>query len=150
MYRLSDRWRLEATDEERRELEELARSRDRMEADRARGVLGRLDGMTSAEIAKGLRKRPEQVRHWCCDYAHGGVDALRARPHPGRPSKAGEQALVLVQQVLDEPTPPGLVWTVARLREEVRRRAGVEVSEGHLGRVMKKKGVCAGDGRGTR
>jgi len=150
MYRLSERWHLQATDKARQELEKLARSRDRMEADRARGVLGRLDGRTSPEIARGLRKRPEQIRHWCCDYAHGGVDALRARPHTGRPPKAGEQALATVQQVLAEPTPPGLVWTVARLRKEVQRQTGVVISAGHLGRMMKKKGVCAGDGRDTR
>lgn len=150
MYSLSERWYLEATDEQRRELEGLAHSRDRMEADRARAVLGRLDGQTSPEIAKGLRTRPEQVRHWCSLFAHGGVAALRARPHPGRPAGTGEQALATVEQILAEPIPPGIVWTVARLRQEIRRRAGIDISEGHLGRVMKKKGACVGEGRGTR
>jgi transposase len=149
MYSLSERWHLEATDEQRRELEALAHSRDRMEADRSRAVLGRLDGQTSPTIASGLRTRPEQVRHWCSLFAHGGVAALRARPHPGRPPKVGEPALATVAQILAEPSPPGVVWTVARLREEIRRRTGIDISEGHLGRLMKKKGACGGDGRGT-
>ena len=70
---------VEATEEQRRDLEQLSRSRDRAEADRARGILSTLDGETAEQIGQALKVRSDQVRRWRMIYRAGGVDALRAK-----------------------------------------------------------------------
>ena len=150
MRNLSKRWQLEASDRDRHALTKLARSSNRHEADRARAILAVLDGMTSTLIAEILRVSPEQVRRWRGRFIRGGVAALHGRPHPGRPARKADQALTCIQHVLAQPAPPGVVWTVARLRDEVLRRTGISISKGWLGTVMRKKGGCAGGGRDIR
>ena len=56
-----------ASSEQRRELEELSRSRDRGEADRARAVLLTLSGWTSPRIAQAFGVREDTVRLWRSD-----------------------------------------------------------------------------------
>jgi transposase len=141
---------LEASTEERRELEKLAKSRDRHEADRARAILLSLDGVGRKQIAESLLVSVDQVSRWRGQYHRGRVDAIRARPHPGRPPELADAALPVVEEILAEPAPVGMVWTVARLAQEVHRRCGVEISESWLSVVMRKKGVSAGVARGTR
>jgi hypothetical protein len=53
---------LRASEEQRAQLEELAQSRDRGEADRARAILLTLDGWTSVRIAEVFRVREDTVR----------------------------------------------------------------------------------------
>jgi len=141
---------LRASEEERRALEEMGRSSDRQEADRARAILQTLRGRSRSEIAEALCVTPDQVSRWRGQYARGGVDALRARPNMGRPGVLAAAALPVVDAILAEPAPEGMVWTVPRLAEEVHRRSGVQISESWLSAVMRKKGGIAGVGRGTR
>ena len=66
-----------ASSEQRRELEELSRSRDRGEADRARAILLTLAGWTSLRIAEAFGVREDTVRFWRSAFMEGGVAALR-------------------------------------------------------------------------
>jgi transposase len=139
-----------ATDQERIELEKLSRSADRSEADRARALLRTLAGATAEEIGSSLQVRPDQVRRWRMLYRSGGVEALRSKVRHGPPARLAETVLPVVKEILSEPSPPGVVWTVPRLREEVLARTGEQISESWLRVVMVKKGGFAGDGRATR
>ena len=141
---------LDATAAERRELGELAKSRDRQEADRARAIILSLDGVGRKRIAESLLVSVDQVTRWRGQYQRDRVDGIRARPHPGRPPELADSALPVVEAILAEPAPAGMVWTVARLAQEVHRRCGVEISESWLSVVMRKKGVSTGVARGTR
>jgi transposase len=141
---------LEATSKERRELEILAKSRDRQEADRARAIVLSLQGIGRKQIAETLLVSVDQVSRWRGQYHRDRVDAIRAQPHLGRPPELAAAALPVVEEILAEPVPEGMVWTVARLAREVQRRSGVEISESWLSVVMRKKGVSAGVARGTR
>lgn len=76
---------LDATAAERRELGELAKSRDRQEADRARAIILSLDGVGRKRIAESLLVSVDQVSRWRGQYQRDRVDGIRARPHPGRP-----------------------------------------------------------------
>lgn len=140
---------VEATEEQRRNLEQLSRSRDRAEADRARGILNTLDGETAEQIGQALKVRPDQVRRWRMIYRAGGVDALRAKTRHGPPARLAEAVLPVIRQILSEPVPHGVVWTVPRLRDEVVAR-GQQISASWLRAVMVKKGGFAGVGRATR
>ena len=139
-----------ATAEQKVELENVAHSSDRAEADRARAILLTLEGVTAEEIGKSLRVRPDQVRRWRMAYRAGGVEALRSKPRHGPPARLAEVVLPVVREILSEPPPAGVVWTVPRMREEVMARTGREISESWLRVVMVKKGGFAGVGRGTR
>lgn len=139
-----------ATDGERNELEKLSRSPDRAEADRARALLRTLDGASADDIGSGLKVRPDQVRRWRMLYRAGGVEALRSKVQHGPPARLAEVVLPVVREILSGPAPPGVVWTVPRIREEVMARTGEEISESWLRVVMVKKGGFAGVGRGTR
>ena len=141
---------LKVSKKQRSALEELARSDVRGEADRARAILMTLDGMSSAAISTVLRIRADQVRRWRMWFGRGGVDELRAKPHEGREPVLADKVLPVVKEILAEPVPEGVVWTVARLSEEVARRVEVKISPSWLRVVMRKKGGFAGRGRGTR
>jgi transposase len=136
--------------EQRTVLEELARSDERGEADRARAILVTLDGMSSVAISTMLRVRADQVRRWRKWFGRDGAEGLRSKPHKGREPVLADKALPVVKEILAEPVPEGVVWTVARLSEEVARRAQVKVSPSWLRVVMRVKGGFAGRGRGTR
>lgn len=142
--------RFQISEEEKSELEDLARSSERGEADRARGVLRSADGEATTVIATTLGVRADRVRYWRMIFRRHGIDALRSRPKTGRKPVKADAALPVVKEILAEPVPSGVVWTVPRLSEEVARRSGTTISVPWLGVVMKVKGGCAGRGRGTR
>jgi transposase len=83
-------------------------------------------------------------------YRSGGVEALRSKVRHGPPARLAETVLPVVREILSEPSPPGVVWTVPRLREEVLARTGGQISESWWRVVMVKKGGFAGVGRVTR
>jgi transposase len=109
-----------------------------------------MEGATADQIGRALQVRADQVRRWRMFYRSGGVNALRSKVRHGPPARLAEIALPVVSQILSETTPPGVVWTVPRLREEVMLRTGQEISLSWLRVVMVKKGGFAGVGRGTR
>jgi hypothetical protein len=76
-----------ATEAQHAELKALAGSRDRGEADRARGVLLTLAGWTSPQTAEAFGVREDTVRLWRSDFMKGGAEALKATvagAHPPR------------------------------------------------------------------
>jgi transposase len=145
---MGERSRLEATDEQRRALEGLARSGARGEADRARAALLSLDGQSSAAIGRVLRARADTVRAWRSSFARGGAQALRARPRPGRPGRRGAAALARAGAILAEPGE--VVWTLPRPEAEITRQAGVAVSPSRLSRLLRRRGASPGAGPDTR
>ncbi len=137
--------------EERLALEALAASRDRGEADRARAVLLTLSGWTSARIGEAFGVREDTVRLWRCDYAGGGVAALRARVAPGPAPVKSEAALRVAMPLLEAPVADRPNWTIPRLRAEIEAREGVRISRSQLSKALRKKRmarpVCKGISR---
>src|SRR4051794_41516037 len=100
---MSGRSPLLATAAQRAELEELARSDVRGEADRARAVLLTLAGWTSPELAEAFGVTADSVRHWRQWFGDGGVEGLRSTLAPGPSPAKGEQALAVAGALLGEP-----------------------------------------------
>jgi transposase len=138
-----------ASDEQRAALAALAGSRDRGEADRARAVLLTLAGWTSAKIAEAFGVREDTVRLWRCDFAAGGVAALKASIAPGPPPVKSEAAMRIATPLLEEPVADRRNWTIPRLRAEIEAREGVRISRSQLSKALRKKS-SAGGGPGTR
>jgi len=138
-----------ATDEQRAALAELAGSRDRGEADRARAVLLTLAGWTSPRIAEAFGVREDTVRLWRSDFSGGGVRALKASVAPGPAPVKSETALRVVTPLLEQPVADRRNWTIPRLRAEIEARESVCISRSQLSKALRKK-TSVGGGHGTR
>ncbi len=140
---------LSATGAQRAELDILASSRERGEADRARAVLLTLSGWTSARIAEAFGVREDTVRLWRSDFMRGGVEALKASVAAGPAPVKSEAALRVATPLLMEPVADRPNWTIPRLRAEIEAREGVSISRSQLSKALRKK-TSAGGAPGTR
>jgi len=147
---MAGRSTLEATKQQRVELEELARSDVRGEADRARAILLTLSGWSSPEVAEAFGVTADSVRHWRQWFVEGGVEALRSTLAPGPSPERGERALAVASAVLREPVENRTNWTLPRLCAEIQRQTGTRISRSRLSVLLRQKGGSAGAGRGTR
>src|ERR687890_2333753 len=84
-----------ATEEQRRALMALSRSRDRGEADRARAIVLTLSGWTSSQIAEAFGVREDTVRFWRSAFITGGLEALKKSVAPGPAPVKAEGALAV-------------------------------------------------------
>jgi len=139
-----------ATDDERTSLKAMAAGSDRAEADRARAIVLTLSGWTSARIAEAFGVREDTVRLWRSDFMSGGVEALKASVAPGPVPVKAAAALKVAMPLLSAPVADRTNWTLARLAEEIATREAVTISRSQLSKVLRKKGVSAGAGRGIR
>ena len=94
------RTRLSATDEQRAALEQLARSADRAEADRARAIVWSSEGWTGAVIGGLLGVQADTVRQWRRRFRAGGAAALCTRPKPGKVPWKSRAALAVIEPLL--------------------------------------------------
>ena len=140
---------LSATGAQRADLDILANSRERGEADRARAVLLTLSGWTSGRIAQAFGVREDTVRLWRSDFMRGGVEALKASVAPGPTPVKSAAALRVAAPLLMEPVADRPNWTIPRLRAEIEAREGVSISRSQLSKALRKKS-SAGVAPGTR
>ena len=147
---MARRDKLVLSEEQERDLVTLSRSSERGEADRARAMLMSAAGVTGPEIGQLLGVRADQVRKWRSHFRAGGPDALRARPHTGRPDTKAQAALSVVQEILsDENAALDATWTCPRLAKEIESRTGVSITAAHLSEILRKKGAIEGSDLGT-
>ena len=147
---MSGRSPFSATPAQRAELEELAHSDVRGEADRARAILLTLAGWTSTKLAEAFGVTADSVRHWRQWFAEGGVEALRSTLAPGPSPAKGEQALAVASALLSQPVENRPNWTLPRLQAEIARQTGLSISKSRLSILLRQKGGSAGVVRGTR
>jgi transposase len=140
---------VKASEEQKAQLEDLATSRDRGEADRARAILLTLDGWTSAEIAEVFRVREDTVRFWRGEFLRGGIEAVKASVYAGPQPVKTEAALRVVTPLLEVPIADRPNWTIPRLIAEIKTRERVTISRSQLSKAMRKKS-SGGGGPGTR
>jgi len=141
---------LAVTEDQRRALIALSRSRDRGEADRARAILLTLSGWISGQIAEAFGVREDTVRFWRSTFMTGGIEALKTSVAPGPAPLKAECALAVAEEVLSGPVADRPNWTLPRLADAIERRSGVRISCSRLSVVLRQKGISAGDGPATR
>src|SRR4029450_13764133 len=108
-----------ASSEQRRDLEERSRSRERGEAARARPILLPLAGWTSLQVAEAFGVREDTVRLWRSAFMERGVAALRKSVAPGRAPVKAACALAVAEEVLSGPVADRPNWTLPRLADEI-------------------------------
>ena len=102
------------TDEERSELERLARGRKvwRALSDRARIVLLAADGLNNVQIANTLGINNLTARKWRNRFAERGMDGLQDEPRPGRPRCIDDDAVAeVVRKTLEEKPRDATNWS---------------------------------------
>jgi transposase len=147
---MAGRASLVATATQQAELRELARSDVRGEADRARAILLTLSGWTSERLAEAFGVTADSVRHWRQWFSEGGVEALRSTLAPGPSPVKGERALAVASAVLSQPVENRPNWTLPRLRAEIERQTGINISKSRLSILLREKGGSAGGVPDTR
>src|SRR4051794_702372 len=91
------------TAESQAQLQALAGSHERGEADRARAILLTLAGWSSGRIGEAFGVREDTVRLWRMRFMQGGVAGLRTHSPPGTSPVKAEAALAVAEEVLSVP-----------------------------------------------
>ena len=145
---------VEVRDEERHELEALARRHKtgQQVADRARIVLRAADGLNNSEIARELALEPDTVRLWrrrwldVSEVAPEDLDVadrLSDAPRSGTPARiTPEQVARIVALACEAPSESGRPisqWSTTELAAEITRRGIVDtISPRHAARLLKR------------
>src|SRR5215203_6614661 len=98
------------------------------------------------EVAAALGMTRAAVCSWLAKYREGGLEALKARPVPGRPPKLSGAELARLYGLVVSNDPRQLrfafaLWTRAMVRELIGREFGVRLSEVSVGRLLRKLGL---------
>jgi len=110
------------------------------------GAVARVAAGESPEaVAAGLGINRRTIYRWLSSYHYGGDDAIKAKPVPGAPRKLNDKQLAKLARLIRGQTPLQLkfefaLWTLAIIRELIRREFGVGLSEVSVGRLMKRLG----------
>ena len=140
----------EVTDEERARLERLVRAKTapvRL-VERARIVLGALEGLTAPQVAARVGVGEATARQWLKRFNTAGLAGLDDAPRSGRPRTyvADEQSRVIAKARSLPPkpeggdVPPTCHWTLDRLQEEL-HKDGVPIKRSQIRRLLKAEHV---------
>lgn len=106
-----------------------------------------LAGKRPAEVAVAVGVARQTVYTWKRLLDEDGIDALRAVPGVGRPSKLDEGQLDEVRRaVLQKPTDHGFgtdLWTLKRVGVVIKRLHGVEFGQTQIWRILGALGFSA-------
>jgi transposase len=117
-----------------------------LEQMRIRAVRQIQDGVHPEEVAAALGMTRAAVYGWLAKYREGGLEALKARPVPGRPPRLQGSQLARLYGLVVGNDPRQLqfafaLWTRAMIRELIRREFGVRLSEVSVGRLLRTLGL---------
>jgi transposase len=106
----------------------------------------RVDAGESPEaVASGMGVNRRQIYRWIEAYHYGGEESLKAKPIPGAPPKLTAKQMTKLAGIVREKNPLQLkfeyaLWTLAMIRELIRREFSVTLSEVSVGRLMRRLG----------
>jgi transposase len=102
------------------------------------------EGKGVREVARLVRASPSSVSRWKQSLEEGGMEALRAKRHPGRRARLRpEQKKRLEQVLLAGPRAAGFatdLWTLARVAQVIERLFGVGYHPGHVWYILRDMG----------
>jgi transposase len=102
------------------------------------------EGKGVREVARLVEAAPSSVSRWKQELDEGGLEALKATPHPGRRARLSpEQKKRLEQILLKGPQAVGFVtdlWTLARVAKVIEGEFGVKYHPGHVWYILRGMG----------
>ena len=121
---------------------EARRTKDSDQARRLLALALVMEGAARTAAARSAGMDRQTLRDWVIRYNREGVDGLRDRPRPGRPSQLDDRQLAELAQLVeagpDIDVHRVVRWRCADLQTEIKRRFDVAVSERHVGRLLKR------------
>jgi transposase len=125
--------------EDRERLEQLAASRteSKQTVERARIILGCLEGQRVATVARECATRPNTVIKWRQRFVKKGLAGLEDAPRPGAKPVYGADFRNRVLALLEQPPPPGqAAWDGPAVA------AQLQGSVHAVWRVLRHEGIC--------
>jgi len=102
------------------------------------------DGRRPIQVARMLGVSPGSISKWKMLYDRHGLQALKAKPHPGpTPKLTGRQCDKLSGLLLQGPQKHGYanaLWTLPRVAEVIRRHFGVKYDQSGVWHVLHRMG----------
>ena len=103
-------------------------------------------GESPEVVIKALGFHRSCIYQWLAKYREGGIEGLKTRDIPGRPLKLNGSQLKKIFDIVTRKNPLQLkfefaLWTRAMVRDLIRERFGVRLSEVSVGRLLKKLGL---------
>lgn len=103
-------------------------------------------GESPETVIRALGFSRPRIYEWVAKYREGGLEALKAKAIPGRPPRLTGRQLRWIHKTIAEKDPRQFrfefaLWTRGMIRELIRERFGVRLSEVSVGRLLKKLGL---------
>jgi transposase len=119
-----------------------------LEALRIRAVARVKDGEHPEAVAKAMGFHKNTVYGFLAKVRAGGVDALRAKPIPGRPPKMSAGQISWLYKLIVHKDPRQLsfefgLWTREMIQELIRREFDIKLSLSSAGRLLRTIGLSA-------
>lgn len=103
-----------------------------------------LEGKKVAEVARTVKASWSAVKRWKVAVEQGGLEALTAKPHPGKPPRlCQKQKRKLITILRKGPLKAGYttdLWTCPRVTEVIEKHFGVSYHPDHVWRVLQSLG----------
>jgi transposase len=117
-----------------------------LEAIRIQAVQRVEAGESPEDVIRVLGFARPVIYEWLAKYREGGLDALRAKAIPGRPPRLDGKQLRWVYKTITTKSPlqyrfEFALWTRGMVRDLIRERFGVRLSDVSVGRLLKKLGL---------
>ena len=118
------------------------RAKDSAQALRLLALAQVIDGRSRREAARAGGMDRQTLRDWVHRYNAEGLEGLCDRPRSGRPPQLSEAQLAELAGLVE--AGPELAvhrvvrWRCVDLQGEIKARFGVEISERHVGRLLKR------------
>ncbi len=120
-------------------------TRDEMESRRLLAADDLQRGLSQSQVARKFGVSRTTASRWHRALSGRGVEALRKRRAPGRPSRLSAEQLRGVAEVYQAgPRAAGMEtdrWTTARFAQAIYARFGVRYDPDHVGRIMHRLGL---------
>ena len=101
-------------------------------------------GWSQSEVARHFGVTPAAVCQWVKAYQRDGPDALKAKSHPGAPSRLTDRQLKRLEQLLLRgPTRQGYrteLWTLPRMVELIRKHFGITYDPSGVWHLLHRMG----------
>jgi len=119
-------------------------SAEALEARRMLGGTLLQQGKGISEVAELLGVTPTSVFRWKEALEEGGLEALQAKPHPGRPPALSvEQKEALVAILRQGPLAAGFatdLWTLDRVAQVIQEHFAIAYHPSHVWRILRDLG----------
>jgi len=120
-------------------------TRDEMESRRLLAAQDLQRGLSQSQVARKFGVSRTTASRWHRALSGRGMEGLRKRRAPGRPSRLNAEQLLMVAEIYRSgPRTAGFQtdrWTTARFAGAIQARFGIQYDPDHVGRIIHRLGL---------